>query len=540
MASKDKKSSFSHRDSGKEELAKRFRQNPFIFIGTFVVLVLVIVSFVLVPAIVPQGVELSISASTFGYWDGKPIAYTSGSLFYNFQKQYEDDSQARRARMQIQYQTEGQSKSALWNENFDVWSNAFNAAVMRTAVLDIMKKSGYQPPKELIDKMVASLPLFQVNGRFSSPKFEDLKRTDPIRILTMWQDVRDNYVAQRFYEDAGSLLVSSQEADFIGSMAKTERTLKIATMTYSAFPDSALISFVEKNPANYKELQLSQITIKSSEKDAKNLLADIKNKKTTFEAAARSQSEDNFKDKGGDAGVRYVFEFAGVVTNDEDRASLANLTEGSFSDVYKSPEGWVFFSALKDAKNPDLSNSASLEKVRSYFNFAERGTIEDWLLDKANELVRLSKKVSFDEAANTMEFSVGEVGPISINYGNSSLFTVLDSSKIPSFSNAITRDKNFWKTAFLTKIQSPSEPIVLSGGGSDCVAVIYPTEEIIQDDSDLEAIKSNFSTYWENQTINQEIQNSILTSKKFENNFFNAYTRPPFPGAELNQNGLEL
>jgi len=77
MAFKEKKKAHDKADS---ELARRFKTSPLLFIGTFIVLIIVIVAFVLVPAIVPNsrfGRDVDL---TFGYYDKIPISYVPPSV----------------------------------------------------------------------------------------------------------------------------------------------------------------------------------------------------------------------------------------------------------------------------------------------------------------------------------------------------------------------------------------------------------------------------------------------------------------------------
>jgi hypothetical protein len=504
MAKKEKKEQKAHEsaeNSGKQELARRFKQNPFIFVGTFVVLILVIVSFVLVPAIVPESSgTLSPSKLTFGSYDGKPIVYTSGDFFYTMQQRIAD-----------------QYKSS----SVFTFTYAFQYAAIRMAVLDTMKKSGYEPPRTKVDETVAKMPPFQENGRFSRMLYNQL---DPARRLALWHDVENDLISQRYYADMQSIAVSSKEADFIGNMAKTQRLFKITAFPYSSYPDSEIIAYVEKNPTPFTIVKLSQISINSSESDAKKVLQSIQSGGKDFEEVARSQSQDAYAQQGGGSFERSLFELESYVVSEDDRAALAGLKSGEFSPVYKSPAGWIFFRADADSKPADTADPVALSKIRSHLMISERGLIEDWLVAKADNFATRARNSGFDAAAAALDSPVGEFGPLPINYGNSSLFSTLNVEASPALSFASTNE-NFWKTAFSTPVGQPSDSIILSGRDDRYVAVLFPVEETDGDDASVENIKNLYSSSWIENINNQRIEETILQSDKLIDNVDATYRR---------------
>ncbi|GHV23109.1 hypothetical protein FACS189494_10800 [Spirochaetia bacterium] len=485
----------------KSEFVKRFRENPFVFIGTLIVLVIVIIAFVLVPAIVPSAAGApSADKFTFGYWNKKPIAYTGGGYFASMREQF--------------------SRYAQYyglSSDYEIWHQAFRAAVYRTAVLDIMNKSNYMPPAAMIDKKVAALPQFQENGRFSSIKFNQV---DKATRLSLWQDVNNETILNRYRDDVTGLAVSSKESEFIGTMAKKQRNFKSTAFFYETYPQEEIIEFVQKNGDIFKVLNLFQITMNSSESDAKKIRDSIDSKETTFDDAARAHSQDSFAERGGEAGVRHAFEINTLLANDDDRAAIIKLESGAVSPVYKSGSGWIFFSAQENPRDADVKQDASIDKFRSYIMEYERGMVEDWLLARAEEFIERANAVGFESAAAFRNLEVNSFGPVPVNYGDSSLFSMVSSFGTPYLRGAGTSE-NFWKTAFSTKIKTPSAPIVLSGGGRDAIVVLYPEEELT-DETSASNTQAMFKS-WVEQDASRSTENAIFGSSKFKDNFLTTY-----------------
>ena len=157
MPSRDKKPHQVKDESTKSELMRRFKANPFLFSGTVLVLVIIVVAFVFVPAIVPDafgGGDL-----TFGHYNRIPIKYVPGNHFHQVQlflmqrhQPAHDDPNS----MQIVAQ---------------IWRIAFEEAAIRVGILDKMKQAGFIVPEDIISREMAELPQFQENGRFSVARY---------------------------------------------------------------------------------------------------------------------------------------------------------------------------------------------------------------------------------------------------------------------------------------------------------------------------------------------------------------------------------
>ncbi|MDR3248298.1 MAG: peptidylprolyl isomerase, partial [Treponema sp.] len=143
MANKVKKQAVQGETSVKSELIRRFKANPAIFIGTVVVLIIVIVAFVFVPAFVPGAGGGSGTDLTFGVYDKTPIVYRPGNFFA---RAHEEATRRRQGTF-----NEGDS----YFVNYQIWWEAYQSAVVRTGILQEMKDVGYAPPKDLVNREVA-------------------------------------------------------------------------------------------------------------------------------------------------------------------------------------------------------------------------------------------------------------------------------------------------------------------------------------------------------------------------------------------------
>jgi hypothetical protein len=510
MAFRQKKVS-GHEKDASESIIHRFKANPLVFIGTILILIIVIVAFVLVPAIVPEYGRGGGADLTFGSYDKVPITYVQGNYFAQYQQQV--------AHYRQQYDPDNFQYAG-----FQIWEEAFKAAAVHTAILHEMKQAQYAIPARVVDREVAQLPQFQENGRFSSALYQRLSSNDR---LTLWRQMQDDLIKRLFISDITGVLKSSAEGKFIGKMASPQRTFQMVSFSVDAYPDSEYTAYAEEHPELFRVTHLSKITVNSGEREARQLLNSIKDGTAAFEDAARTQSQDSYAERGGDMGIKLAHELIQEAPEEGDREKLLALGAGEYSDVVKLESGWAFFRAEEAVRDVDTSDPTVLEKVRSYVRNFERGRMENRALENAREFIALVQSSDFDDAAYQQRLEKRNFGPLPINYGDVDLFTSLRFFSVPELANAASNE-NFWKIAFSTPINTPSEPLVQGGN----VLVLFPTDETEAEESSIDAIASTYSDYWLSYMTEQSISTYFLNNPKMDNRFFQTYFRYFLPQSE--------
>jgi len=510
MAQKDKKITVKDKESSSSEISRRFKQNPGLFIGTVVVLVLVIVSFVLVPAIVPES-SRGAGDLTFGYYDNAPITYVPGNMFAQYQEQAVQNLQA-------QAQAQGRDFSYDYRTAAEVWRWAFEGAVVHTAVLQMMKRSNYTAPVKTVDREAAMQ--YQENGRFSKSLYD---RTPETTRLTRWRQVSDELSKKMFYDDYFDLLIPSTEVEFIAEMSSVMRDFEMVYFKVDDYPDSEYLAYAQENSSLFDSIHLSMISVSSSEREARRILASISDGTVTFEDAAKTQSQ-SYADRGGDMGVRYAYELESDIPDADARGIILGLGRGELSDLVRTGDNWAIFRIEEEFKEADFEDEAVMERVRYYLRERERGRMETWAEDQAKIFNAEAIESGFENAARWRNMEVYKLGPLPINYGSADLFPALTISGFNEMDiQNMSRNENFWKIAFKTELQTPSEPFVQGNN----VIVLFPLEQTTADEEALERIKTMYSSYWVDYVAKQYIQYYFLTGvkDKMEDNFWDVYFR---------------
>jgi hypothetical protein len=308
-------------------------------------------------------------------------------------------------------------------------------------------------------------------------------------------------------------------------MAFPERKFELAAFPVSSYPNDEIAAYVADNPDRFMVIHLSRITIKSSEREARQVLDSVINGTATFEDAARTQSQDGYAESGGDMGIQLAYELSDV-PDPEEREAVITLARGEVSPVVAVPGGWAFFRAEETPYPADTADEVLLQKLRRYYMEFERGRVDDWLIGKAEDFIALANERDFDAAVSETGLEKRSFGPLPVNYGGNdfyregtNLFTALGSFNVPELEGADTNE-NFWETAFSTPLNTPSRPVVVG----EYVIVLYPLEENAGDDPDANTIAVLYPS-WISYFTERSIYLHFITSEKLENRFFEAYLR---------------
>jgi hypothetical protein len=514
MANKNKKPVVQEKEPAFSEIQKKFKQNPGIYIGSVVILVLVTVTFIGGDFLSGGGFGGGGGDLTFGYYDRAPISYVPGNVFV---QNLENITRT--------YQAQGIDISD-FRISAQIWRQAFERAVTHTAVLQIMARSNYSVPERLVDREVARLPMFQEGGRFSPALYRQMSESTR---LSLWRHEQEKLTMMMYFSDFAGLLVSGGEADFIARMSSPLKSFDMVSFRVDNYPDSEYLSYAMDNMNLFNSIHMSRITLGSGERDAARILASVRDGTITFEDAARNHSQDVFAERGGDMGSRMFYELDREILNPADRQAVYGLRRGEYSNVIMTTDGWAFFRVENELTPPDFEDEIVMDRVRSYVRNFQRGRMEDWAITRAREFIADVRESDFLNAARWSNLERRSFGPLPVNFGSVDFFTTLDSFTISGFSSqelrTLARNENFWRVLFSTQLLMPSEPLVHGNN----VFVFYLTEETEADESSIEALKATYSAWWLDFITEQALQQYFLSSPKMEDRFWEVYFRSIMP-----------
>ena len=488
------------------ETARKFRTNPLVYLGTFFVLVVVVIAFVFVtPAGLAFGGMGAGGGLTFGYYDRTPISFAPGNFFADMYEMNLRHTQMMRG-------GELSPGDDLW-----IWWESFESAAVHTAILRTMERAGYDPPDRVVDRAVASLPRFQENGRFSPALYRQMDETTRI---SLWRRTREDVIRGRFFDDASTLLLPSAEAEFMGMMSSTERSFEVAVFSAAAFPDSEVEAFARENPEMFRVATLSVITIPEGEDEARRALESVASGAISFDDAARMYSRDEFALLGGDMGQQMAHALRGRLFDVEALDEILALSAGQTSDLVRTFGGWAFFRAEADSRDPDFSDFNDMESARAYVHSFARERMELWAVAQAEAFATVAAEVGFDEAIFLHPGAQRQsVGSAPINFGGVHLFAPLAGGG--ALAGAASNEA-FWTAAFSVPIGSPSRPVVQG----DNTLVIFPVSETEAHEAALESTSFAFSSWLSDpwQTEHSLRQHFLNSPRLDRDRFWDAYS----------------
>jgi len=489
--------------------SKRGIKNPFIYAGTIVVLIIVVIAFVFLPMGTGSSMGSGRSIS-FGQFAGKSIDY--GQNTYMAQQVQQLDSAMRQ---------QGLNQDNYQLYAYQVYRGAFERTVIHTAVLDAVKRSGGRVTDSWLDVQVTKLSQFQENGAFSAELYQKAGLSKQLAIRA---DLREGTMYDSYFNDTLGLKASSKEVAFVKEMARDQRTVQYAAFPLSAYPDSEVAAWGKANSGLFRSLSLSRVTITSSEADALKLLKNVKSSATTFEEVAKASSKDANAQKGGAMGTKYFHEISSDLAVKADADKIVALKQGELSPVFKTSAGaWAFYRADAATAEADFSNAEVVAQVREYMTRSERGAIEDWLVAKAKE-ISAAGGAGFEAAAKKAGLVVKSAGPFPVNYGDLSvyiseygqsapLFKSVESEGAPELGGASTSEQ-FLTAVFSLAPGAVSDPLVLG----DYAVVLKVKEAAAAKDEDLGGIDLFYPYYYRSKLTNQ-VRGLFMESPRLKDNF---------------------
>ena len=487
-----------------------------LFVGSVIILILSAITFIFIPAMA-QGA--TGKAPVFGKYDGKAIELAQGSAFANAVVNYEDAAKADLSRISSMAQEQQDYYRTMLY--YQIYSNAFNAAVFNMAYSSAVKDSGWEPTEAQIAREIVQIPSFFENGKFSQRQYNSMAEGDR---SSLKKSIRDQLVWERYSEDVfGSatklgesalygIKSAGAELDFIAEQGAAKRSFSLAAFSTADYPDSEVTAYGKEHQDLFTKYDLSVLTM-DDENEAKNLLAKLTGGELTFEDAL-SYSEKYYSDDKGKMSATYRYQLTTSIPAEKDLDAVAALEKDALSGIIETARGYSIFRCDGEALAADMSDSAMLETVKSYVKANESGLIEDYYLGIAKNFAATAVTDSFESACSQFGTELVSVPAFALNYGNASVYGSLPSD-ISALAGAASNE-NFLKTAFSLKNGEVSEPLVL---GSNVIVLKMTgeqTDSITKENKD--ALKSDLESYDQSAA-----QTAVLTSDKVENNVSEAF-----------------
>ncbi len=478
---------------------KKIDKHPILYVFSFIILVIIVVTFLGSPI---AGKMSGGTRITFGKFGNKAIEFYPGN-YLSEQKDILAQNLDKNSNADIQFQA------------YQVWRGAFERTVIHTAILWMAETSSINISNDKIDNTLVKYGPYSVNGEFSIEKYNNTSRAERNRYRTYYKDtlVKELYLRDFFK----GIKISKNEYNFISGMGTDERAVDIAYIPFDSYPDTEAVSFAESNGILFQSAELSRITILSDKKDAEKIHSIISANPDSFSDTAKNQSKDNYSDNGGDMGLAYYYSTKMELKNASDADIVFSLAPGDISPVLETNSGWVIYKLKSPVKKINIEDAASVSIVKNYMSTYESGKIEDYFTQKAQFAKLPAADLKSDAVKNG--FSIYKTSSFPINYGNSILFKQIQVENGPANLKMLNNNEDFLIKAFSLKEKEISEPVILS----DSLILLSLDSETKNDE--FSSLVNAYYPYVIQQINDQTLSAFLLKSDKLTDNFNTVFSK---------------
>ncbi len=506
------------KQSNKTMIERRHERNPVMYYLTFVLLGLVIIAFVISPALSKMAESKKL---IFGRYKGRNIEYYYDSdlynSYYNLKSRY---GKIYERLLNDPNKSEIEKKLLSDHVVRQAMKDAFEETVINMAILIRTDNEGLVITKSRLLNRIKELGLFATRGGMSEKEMfdEDEYMNTPLsRRKKIERDVENSIKREQYFSDlTGNIKFSSKEADFFANMGQKERSFNFVVFSSEDFPDKEVVMYGKKNKGLFSSIGLSSITLKANKGDAIAVLTQITEAPSSFDKIAKEKSEDEYSTIGGRMGTVSFLELKKLLEKDEDADSVLNLKKNELSTVIKKKDGrWVIYRCDAPLKEPDFNDEVVIATVREYLGEEDPNFITDYLQKIAENFHKKALKGGFVETAESMSVKIRTTDFFPINYGNCHYLTPVKSDDNHEALTQAADMDDFFSIGFSLQKGEFSKPIHIS---SDYVMLLQLREKREADRETLDKLRNNYPDLLYS-SLQSRISDLILDSKDFKSNF---------------------
>lgn len=483
---------------------RKKHRRPVMWTLSVLVLILVAVAFLAGPI---AGTAVGRQDLVFGSYNGEPIEYKPDTYFSRQRDYYAQ---------QMQEQSSGENTQM---QALRVWKNAFDQTVVHTAILQQTGRSGLHLSESFIDKTLTERGPYVQNGEFKPKAYQETSNSERQNIREMYRELM---LHERWMQDYQSIPESSLEKEFVVGMASPERKFVYTTFSLDEYPAKQVREYARENIDTFREMNLSRISLRMKESEAKQIFSQLQEEPGRFEELARNYSSGSYAEKGGDMGWMKYHEVADNFEDSAHAETIFALGEGEHTELLETSFGFAIYRADQPPREPNLEDSAQIDSIRSYLIRNEKGMVQDYFIERGKELAGTAREEgSLDVAAQQFERELRRTNYFPINYDTASFLKPIrsESEDQTPLSQAGTNQR-ILTSLFSLEENEYSEPLIM--GNSVVVASLVDQRSAPEE---MTQRLNSFYSYITRNYLQQDVRRVFLQSDKLEDNFMETFSR---------------
>jgi parvulin-like peptidyl-prolyl isomerase len=501
-----------YRDQHKKNAAegieeKKKKANPWLYGGSVVILIVIVVTFVGTPAI--RGGSGSLGGIVFGTYAGRDITYLQGNYFAQ-------------QRLLIGERAQAQGE-ALDNPNtyYQVWRQAYLETVRHTAILSEAATGGLYVSDDAVDQALIHYGPYQENGQFSEQRYRRASAQDKFATRQLFREqlTQDQYLA----DTVTGVLTSKAAAESFRSMASPERTFNYVTFPFGDYPNEKIVEYGTENAARFSRIRISRILLTGGQNEARSIKGRLDADPLRFEEIAKASSKDAFAASGGSMGWQYRYDLELDFDKAEPVDAILALRQGEISAPLEGKYGWMIFRCDEAMLPIDPTREEDRQTIRTYLDRYEAGLVQDYFLERAKAFVLRARTEGLAQTASADGLIVDTTSSFPMNYQN--IFYLKGVQPQDQAGTGGTNpladalySEEFFTQAFSLGMGEISEPVVLG----DKVVVLALRGEQGAADTDLD-LMDDYYRYLSQQSLAADLESVLLDEDRFVDRFDQTY-----------------
>jgi hypothetical protein len=482
-------------------------KNAFVFIGSLVILIIIIISFVVAPALDVSGSNVV----TLGRYGSETVSTAPDNIFMNILEQY----------------------SQMMNSNGNypdfmhryIWQMAFGAAMNEAAWLYESKKSGIQTGNRAVADVLNQYGYTrEIFASLSLPDRQIIER-----------QLRNDLQVALYKTDITAINRSENFLRLLSSPSPVRRSIEMAVFYGDNYPDAEVAAYARQHEMLFHSIEVRRIFIDANAAEAKRMHTALLNGQLQFDQLAQNQEAAYGP---ANLGRQYFFQIHQELQNEEAAAQVLALTAGSFSEplmVAGNKNRYAVYLAVSNPLPPTFTDQAFIDMVRSYILSNEKIVVTDFFSEQA-EKINADNFIASAAASGAAAFRTGFFTPvyniIPNNYNPSPYdeqavnFKNLFSSQDARLADSLLVNRAFFNAVFSGELNQLSAPLVID----DTMTAVIILKPVAEEPVDSMAVLPNLESFITTQYL-AGIEQKFQESSRYKS-FFNKGYDKLFPVRE--------
>ena len=482
------------KNKDENQVDKKIKQHPILYIFSAIILVIIVVTFIGAPI---AGNFSSGKRIVFGEYDGEKIEYYPGNYLSN-QKDM------------LAQNMDNSNNNNFQLQAYQIWRGAFERTILHVALLKEVIDSGFIASDDKIDTAIVKYGPYTVNGEFITERYNSTSNMEKKQNRKYIEEtvIKEQYINDFFYGKK----ISTAEKDFIKDMASVEKSFNIVKLPFSDYPEAEVQKYASNNSDLFRSMNLNKITILSGKKDAEKVYSIVKENPDSFADNAKNHSKDSFADNGGEMGNVFFYSLKTELKNPADADDVFKLSNGSISSLMETNNGWVFYKS-----GSTVNTETGTDTVKEYMLKYELGKIEDYFTAKAKSLKISENLIS---AALDEDYEVIKTESFPINYGNTMFFKPVKVQDKGNSLNNLAYNDDFLQTAFALKEGEVSEPVIVNNA-----VLVISLNSVTEPEESMRDLLDSYYPYIVQQINDSSLSSFYISSDKVSDNFNETFSK---------------